>query len=426
MDIKYKQVEHLIHSIDNDFNEKELFFQSPELSYIISKLRRRGVPKLYREIADSVPINSKQIFFESAIGKQFRGSPKYMYRYIRKNYPDYVCICCYNNVKDRGFDDSTIIVERGSKEYYEYLATSKYVINDTTFPIWFLRDETIYLQTWHGTPLKKLHWDRNDVSEKKLVNCVFYNKSRGWDVLLSPNRYSTEKLSSAFKYDGLILESGYPSNDIFFDDDLREGASKKFKKALTEVEKKKFEGCNKVILYAPTWRDNTHTGNYKFDFEVDIDVNVLNDFAIKNNFIVLIRMHHMSNIPKYLNQEYQNLINVSDYDDVHEILAFTDLLITDYSSIMFDFACSRKPFLNYVPDIKQYSEYRGMYIDMEEVMPYPLCKTVGELFDQIMQIMSCEESTSKNDKYTDFFDRFCHLAKGKSTETVVKWLLAGN
>ena len=290
--------------------EQELFLQYPELFNEVAKYRRYGVPKVYKNACKEYPVDEKTFFFESNLARQYTGNPRYIYERMLELYPDYTYIWSYEGDKSI-IPGNAIVVDRGSDEYYKYLAKSAVVVNNTIFPIWYLRDETFYLQTWHGTPYKKMHWDIDlEYFKDGKTTPHFYVKSTGWSTLLSPNHYSSEKFRSCFRYTGKILESGYPANDIFYD-------KEKYESKRNEIrEKLNISKDSLVYLYAPTWRNNRD--NYLrptiFKFDLMFDLDKFMDNA-PDNSVLLIRIHHMSELNE-LDNVAENVINVTDWDDV--------------------------------------------------------------------------------------------------------------
>lgn len=392
--------------------EKELFYTNPELFNEIAKYRNYGLPKRYRNAAKKFPINNDLFFFESNLAKQYTGNPRYIYERMLELYPNLTYVWAYHGDKSI-IPGNPIVVERKSDDYYKYLAQARIIINNTTFPNWYHRPETFYLQTWHGTPYKRMHWDRhNPRNPIKKSSPHFYAKSTGWDVLLSPNHYSTEKFRSCFKYEGKIFESGYPANDIFYNKEKYES-----KRNLIR-EKLGISDDALVYLYAPTWRDGGHLGHSMFKFDLLFDPVKFLDSAPENS-ILLIRSHHMSEATKELSVLKGRAIDVSDWDDAVELMCASDILITDYSSIVFDWYCSKKPVIYYVPDLEEYeNKTRGVYFDINEVNCGVICKSEDELYDNL--------DVRDAPFYAEFYDEFCSLHNGNSADEVIKYVIDKN
>lgn len=412
---KYKDLQKYVSDYFGDKSkeelQKELFFYHPELFNEIAKYRGYGIPKAYKNATKKYKVDKNIFFFESNLAKQYTGNPRYIYERMIERYPDFTYVWAYNGDKDI-IPGNPIVVERGSEEYYTYLARAATLINNTVFPIWYLRKESFYFQTWHGTPYKQMHWDIVVKEVERRSTPDFYAKSTGWDVLLSPNHYSTEKFASGFKYDGKILEYGYPANDIFYNKEKYDAKREEIRNKLN------IDSDSIVYLYAPTWRDGGHIGNSMFKFNLMLNPEEFLENAPENSTL-LIRSHHMSAASEALKDLEGKAIDVSDWDDAIELMCAADVLITDYSSIVFDWYCSKKPALYFVPDLDKYvNQLRGTYFDIEEVNCGPICKTNEELYSHL---------DLKDVKfYEDFYNEFCSLHDGSSADKVIDFLIERN
>ena len=305
-----------------------------------------------------------------------------------------------------------IIVDRFEPgDYYKYLALSKYWVNNIIFPIHKKRDGNVYLQTWHGTPLKKLGYDITIPGPEVQGRENFYHESRNWDYLISSNHYSTEIFRRAFKYEEEMLEMGYPINDIFFKDNTEFVKSLKSKLGIAEDKK--------VILYAPTWKDDEQNESWEHYFNLEIDIERLYE-EFGDEYVILLKMHHLVSENLVIDDRFKDFaIDLSSYDDIQELYILSDILITDYSSVFFDYAHSRRPILFFVPDLNHYiSNVRGLYLNMEKDLPGPLIKDNDELIDIIRNIDEVQKEYSE--KYDEFYERFCSLCNGDSAEKIIK------
>jgi CDP-glycerol glycerophosphotransferase len=254
-----------------------------------------------------------------------------------------------------------------------------------------------------------MHWDIELKSMKAKTKPNFYVKSTGWDALLSPNHFSTEKFKSGFKYKGKIMETGYPANDIFYNE-------KRYSSKREEIRNRlNLDSDSLVYLYAPTWRDGGYLGNSWFKFDLLFDPEEFLKNAPENS-VLLIRSHHMSQSDEVLDEYKNSIIDVSHWDDAVELMCAADILITDYSSIVFDWYCSKKPVIYYVPDLDRYvNELRGAYFDLEKTNCGVVCKSEKELYDNL--------DVRDAPFYKEFYNEFCSLHDGKSTERVINYLL---
>lgn len=360
------------------------------------------------------PLNNKMIFFESFFGKSYSGNPKYLYEAMLEMGMDkeYTFVWAYSGKNKDIIPGNPIIVDRfESGDYYKYLTLSKYWINNIIFPIHKKRPGNVYLQTWHGTPLKKLGYDITIPGPEVQGRQNFYNESRNWDYLISSNHYSTKIFRRAFKFEKEILEDGYPINDIFFRDNMDFVKTLKSKLGIDEDKK--------IILYAPTWKDDEQNGSWEHYFNLEIDFERLyKEFS--DEYVIILKMHHLVSENLKIDEKMKDFaIDLSSYDDIQELYVLSDILITDYSSVFFDYSHSRKPILFFVPDLNHYIEnVRGLYLNMEKELPGPLIKDNDELIEVIKNID--DVSIDYRDKYNEFYNRFCNLCSGDSAKIIIE------
>ncbi|NMB17958.1 MAG: CDP-glycerol glycerophosphotransferase family protein [Erysipelothrix sp.] len=384
------------------------------------KILKSIAPRIYRilfRLGSLLPKKEKMIIFESFLGKQYSDNPKALYDYIKSNYPDYELYWSLNKEAIQLFRHKNIkFIRRLSFKWIISMARARYWVTNTRLPLWLPKPKnTIYLQTWHGTPLKKLGVDIEAVrmpgTSTENYKRNFIADSKKWDYLISPNEYSTRIFKRAFQVQCQIIESGYPRNDVLIN-------QKNKKKEL--LEKLKLPSDKKIILYAPTWRDNQYytQGKYKFNLELDLDT--LNK-ELGDNYIILIRAHYL--IADQIDTDKYNgfVFDFSSYNEIGDLYLVSDMLITDYSSVFFDYANLRRPILFFVYDLQEYrEEIRGFYFDLEKHAPGPLILTNEQLIKEINSI-NLEEFVP-NDKYESFVNTFCSLEDGQAVERVAKVL----
>lgn len=359
-------------------------------------------------------VKKNYIVFESYLGRYYSDSPRALYEYIISQYPGkYKCIWAINEKRRRReVAGKPVIVKRESLRYYYYVARAKYWINNMRQDVWLdKKDGMVFLETWHGTPLKKLFFDMDEVhSSGGDYKMEVFAQTRKWDYLISDNPFSTEVFSSAFALDkSKILEYGYPRNDILYAPDKQERAVQ-IKECLgIPVDKK-------VILYAPTWRDDEYyqAGAYKFHLELDID-RMRREFS--DEYVILLRTHYLIADKLELEQYKGFAYNGSDHGDISELYLISDICITDYSSVFFDYANLRRPTLFFVYDIEKYRDMlRGFYIDMETEVPGPLLRTNDEVIDAIRNIDEVMEKY--REKEQAFYRRFCCRDDGNASKRI--------
>lgn len=367
---------------------------------------------IYYKIFNKKEIKTNQIIFCSFKGDYYSDSPKYIYEYLYENYNDEYDFVWVLNDKKVKIPGNPKRVTRFSLEYFKEVARSKYwVINGRQFAPLAKRDEQVIVSTWHGTPLKKLGLDIGNVyTMNPFIKHSYVNISKQWDYLISPNRYTTDILKSCFGYQKEIFESGYPRNDILYNAD--EEKVNQIKSSLNIPNDKK------IILYAPTWRDDEFIDAGMIKFQLKLELDKLKD-AFNDEYIILIRTHYFIADKLDLTGAEDFAIDVSKYNDIAELYLISDILITDYSSVFFDFANLKRPILYYTYDLEKYENVlRGFYIDIHEDVPGPLLKTTDEVIDAIRNIDQLKEEYKE--KYDQFYERFCSIEDGNASKRIVE------
>lgn len=309
--------------------------------------------------------------FESFAGSAIADSPLALFREAIKRG---VGGKLYWTVKDHGVPvpaGATPVVLH-SAEYHEILSTAKWLVNNNNFPYYFSKQPgQRYVQTWHGTPLKKIG---NDVPSGNLsisYRELMKREALQWDFLIAQNEYASERLANAFGYDGRVLELGYPRNDSLVTGQVAESSGDLRSRLGISPDQH-------VVLYAPTWRDNIRTASNHYDLVSYLDFNALAK-AFGDSVVVLLR-GHSNTVAANRQFSNTNVIDVSRHPDINEVMLASDSLVTDYSSIMFDYATLKRPIYVLAPDIEDYaSSTRGFYYEFEQNLPGPLFKNTGEL-----------------------------------------------
>lgn len=372
--------------------------------------------RLFYDIVRTVlPIDKNLIVFESGVGKQYADSPRYIYEEIVRRNLNYKKVWACNKIT-RFNDPDTIRIKRYSPSYFYYLARANVWVNNQNYPPRLQkRKGTTYIQTWHGTPLKKMLFDIDQVMGRTQGYVERISKAVSmWDYLLSPSEYTTKAFKSAFKYQGKMIEAGYPRNDLFYRED-KEAIKQKVKNRLLIPKDKK------VILYAPTFRDNEAVRSNRFVFDLQMDLHQMQE-ALGDEYVILLRMHVAITNRLTIDEELEGFVqDVSSYSEMQELLLITDLLITDYSSVMFDFANTKRPMLFFTYDLETYrDEVRGFYLDFEEEAPGPLVRTTGEIIHEV-ENLDVMKQTYK-DKYNKFYEKYCANEDGQGAKHVVDLL----
>ena len=407
-----------IKKIATDISKKNILFRKTFRKLIYFKRKIKYLKYYYK-----YDVDDKMIFFEAYNGRNYACSPKALYEYMIKNkkFNDYKFVWAFKNINQHKIlkNKNTIVVKTNSKEYFKYLSLSKYWIVNSLIDVSIKKKKNqIYLQCWHGTPLKKLRYDievkgavLNTISEIRKRNDLDAIK---FDYFISPSKFCTEKFISAFNLkklgkDNIIVEKGYPRNDYLFN--YKKEDIDKIKKLL------KLPKGKKVILYAPTFRDNQHTSGVGYTYNLGINFDKMQK-ELSKDYIILFRTHYFVSNSFDFSKYDKFIYDVSKYDDINDLYIISDLLITDYSSVFFDFANLKKPMIFYMYDLDDYkNNLRDFYFDLN-ILPGPIVKQEDDLIKEIKNIDNYDELY--HDKYIKFNEKFNYLDDGKSTERVVE------
>ncbi|HVB45985.1 MAG TPA: bifunctional glycosyltransferase family 2 protein/CDP-glycerol:glycerophosphate glycerophosphotransferase [Streptosporangiaceae bacterium] len=312
----------------------------------------------------------------------------------------------------------------GTAAYFDALARSRYLVANDHMPLPFRkRAGQRYVQTWHGTPLKRIGYDigtPRSASGARYFDFMAADVAQ-WDLLISPNPFSTPIMRAAFGFPGEIAETGYPRNDALVVSARAAGTE-----PVQAEDVRKLLGLpagKRLALYVPTWRDNKHdaAGRYSLDFQLDLDAA---RSELEADFTLLIRGHHLmaGGIPGAAKPGF--VVDVTGYPDINHLLLVADVLITDYSSVMFDFAPTGRPMLFFTYDLAQYRDHlRGFYFDFESDAPGPLLTTSEEVVRALAELESvaARYATARD----TFAARFCPLDDGKASARACDRIFGG-
>ena len=333
----------------------------------------------YRKVALRMKVKKDLVFFESFNGGLYGDSCRYIYEhYIEHNPANRRFVWSLKRTPESGakIPGKHRRVTTGGLRYMLALARAGILVSNMRQPSWYVkRPGQMFFETWHGTPLKKLVFDMDDVyTASPGYKKIFYDQSRKWDWLLSGNDYSTDVFEHAFMLPReRIVCLGYPRNDR-----LRAGADEELKMRMRE--KLGLPKEKKIILYAPTWRDNRFRGSGDYEMPSAFD----RDFYKKaENCFFILRQHYFVGEAVGLTEACgENAVDMSAYDDINDLYLASDMLVTDYSSVFFDYAILGRPMVFYAYDEEEYRDgLRGLYFDMENYCPGPIVRTQDELAD---------------------------------------------
>lgn len=380
------------------------------------KKKKERLSFLHRNVFSRLPLKENVIVFESFFGRSYSDNPKYIYEYIQRTYPGkYKCIW---SVKGK-FDvpHGAKKVRRMSVAYAYYMSVAKYFVFNVRQPVWFVKRPGMrFMETWHGTPLKKLFFDIDEIySASPGVKERVYIQGKDWDYFISPNAFSTRAFTSSFMYEKPFLECGYPRNDILYAPD-KEDIAKKLRAELG------IPADKKTILYAPTWRDDEFYGAGEYKFELKLDMQKMKE-ALGQEYVILLRTHYYIADRLELTGMEGFAYNVSGYEDVSKLYLISDVCITDYSSVFFDYANLRRPILFYTYDFDKYKNVlRGFYLDMEKDLPGPLLYDTGQVIDRLRNL---EDTIAEYaERYDTFYHAYCEWDDGNASATAAETLLS--
>ena len=347
--------------------------------------------------------------------KQYSCNPRYLTEYLLENNTEFEIFWVFRgNVDTSGVDKRIKCVRYKSLQYYILVNTAEFFItNARTDPYriyWHKRKGQKYVMLWHGgVALKRIEKDAEaQLSYSYLKKAKI--DSKVCDLMVSGCRFQTSLLKEKFWYDGEILERGIPRNDVFFDKarhpEMRERICRKYG----------ISPDSRIVLYAPTFRRDKSIEPYRINWSRVVPE--LRKIYGTEKVSVLLRLHPnligKADASSLVNDE--SVIDVTRYHDMQELLCVSDLLITDYSSSMFDITMLKKPCMLYATDIEKYN--RGYYFDFAE-LPFPLARNEEELIGNIRTF----DSAAYDESVESFFEKHIGLCEdGNASKAIAGWL----
>ena len=405
---------------NGNMNERLRYKLRQDLSFLKNRIKY----KCYRIFFIT---QDKMVFFESYHGKRCGDSVKAIYEAMTDDdtFRDYTFVWAFTHPEQHEElleNPHTVLVKKGSHDYFRYAAASRFWVNNVSIPDFLIPGKhQVYIETWHGTPLKRLGCDIETDSDprqsKERMHKRYRRKGKKVTHFLSPSPYYNEKISSAFGLDrakeNLFIECGYPRNDALFHYTEEDVASIK--------ERLGIAADKQVILYTPTWRDSDYKPESGFDYRASVDLQKVMDL-LPENCILLFRAHHQIGLAEVI-EDTDNIIDVTDVDDINDLYIISDLMITDYSSTMFDFSVLKRPMVFHMYDKDEYAtNIRGFYLDLSE-LPGPITQTEEELANAIRtQFSDFDYNTDK--RYQDFHRKFNLWEDGQAAKRAVEQCIA--
>ena len=378
----------------------------------------------YKISSFGVKVDEKTLLFCCFNGKSYSCSPKAIYEYMINNdeFKDYKFIWAFldeKKYKNLEKNKNTSVVKIGAKEYKKCLAKAKYWIFNYKIPDFlYPKKNQIFVQCWHGTPPKRLGCDLEHFDN--VLNTIDGIKKRyriepsKFTYFISPSKFASEKFISAWNLkeigkENIIVEEGYPRNDFLFN--YKEKDVQQIRKKLG------IENDNrKIILYAPTYRSDQHQTGLGYVYKEEIDFKKMEE-KFGKEYLILFRPHYFIansfDFDKYKGFVY----NVANIDDINELYIISDILITDYSSVFFDYANLKRPMIFFMYDLEHYkNESNGFYIDLNE-LPGPIVETQEDLEKSIEDV---DFNIGSSKKYKEFNEKYNYLDDGNASKRVIE------
>lgn len=376
----------------------------------IKRFERLTAKKLINisyKISKIFPVKNK-ITFATYRTTELDGNFKFIYNKINEDNLDYKCNMLFKKYNSSLLGKADYLLHMISAGYH--MATSKFfIIDDYYFPVYAIkpRKENKFIQVWHACgAFKKFGYSvigkGYGASDDYIEDIPIHSN---YDAVLVSSKEVIPYYAEAFNMDaGKILPIGVPRTDIFFDMEEKYRIEKNFFDKYPDLKNKK------IILYAPTFRGRGQT-TVSFDMTLDFDMISKN---LKEDKVMVLKMHPF--VKARIDSKWRNIIDLSDSMDINELMIMSDLLITDYSSVVFEFSLMDKPIIMYSPDREEYIKERDFYYEYEEFVPGPIVNNTKEL---IGKINSDGWDTKKVSK---FKEKFFDYRDGKSTERFIKLL----
>ncbi|UPT42308.1 CDP-glycerol glycerophosphotransferase family protein [Streptomyces sp. WAC00303] len=385
----------------------------------LDRYRSRGfkVP-VYNTWLTRLPVRRGSVVLESHMGTCYGDSPRALYEEIRRQGLKLRATWSYDP-SPAGFPDGARLVRRWSWRYLWALARAEYWVDNQGFPQQLHKPRhTTYLQTWHGSAYKRMGFDetrvrlQNTPGRERLQRAV-----DRFDHFLVRSEHDVNTLARAYRLpEERLLRTGYPRNDaLIAERDRAETEGRLPRPPLAGA--LGLDDHKKTVLYAPTFRGGPGKQRRA---RLLLDVR---EFAERfgDTHTLLVRAHYLESARLPLCPP-GTVVDVSRHHDVSELLALTDVLITDYSSIMFDFALLDRPVVLYAPDLEAYAAERGSYFDLREEAPGPVAATQEELFAALAELKKSD--TRYADRRRDFVRRFGPYDRGDAARRIVAAVFA--
>lgn len=397
------------------------------LKSFIKKLPTLALAAKYAKFYKRTAVDENLIFYSAHQGAGMLCGPYAIFRKLMesRDFDDYTHVWQINDPREKKqlkkeLCDWTNVrfVEKNSKGYFKALTSAKYIIINNTLPFYFTKKpEQVYVNTWHGIPLKTLGYD---VPDGKYTARNMTRNFLMTDFLISPCRFMTKIYLESYKLDGIytgkLLENGYPRNDILLHTKRDDIVEKLINRGISINEHKK------IILYAPTWKGVSFERAEMDLARYDEFCDYLYEHIDTEKYQILIKPHPM--VYKQLSKRKKRSGRyIPQSIDTDELLSVTDVLVSDYSSIFFDFLLTDRPIIFFIPDLESYREYRGVYFGLHE-LPGPYSGEMGDIAGWINRAETLRSEYGS--AYNKMKTWSCEFDDGKVTEKILKAVFHGD
>ena len=356
----------------------------------------------------ALPVNKKKVVFCSYYGRGYSDNPKAIAEAMLEANTDAKLVWLVKNEKEAAtLPEGIEACPYDSVKRIWALATARVWVDNCRKYDRFKKKNQFYLQTWHGFPLKRIEKDAIESLPADFERGAIKD-SRKTDLLLSNSAFETEVLRRCFWYDGEIAEFGSPRNDVFFNPKPE---------VLAKVrEMFSLPADQKLVLYAPTFRADHSIEAYSLDAQ---RLHSACCARFGGNWTVLIRLH--PNVAQQSKELFAydgcTVVDATMYPDMQELLSAADILITDYSSSMFDFALSGKPCFLFALDVGAYTKDRNFYFSLEN-LPFPLVDSN----DAMAQLLESFDEEQYNIKRKAFYEELAFCEDGNASRRCASWI----
>lgn len=403
---------------------------------LVRKLREvywSGQQSRFASLSEKTATNSRMVVFEAFGGRKYACSPRAIYEAmcVDSRFADWTFVWSFQEDamdQARGVPQlqRAKLVVRESDEYFNAFAAAKYWIqNNRVYEYMYPRPDQVYVQCWHGTPLKRLGYDVPETTSGGALNTAreladrFNRDALKWSYLVSPSAFTSRHLADAFglpqeRRSSVVLEVGYPRNDAIVNTVTADDAPARLAALRSAYG---IPQGKKALLFAPTWRDDQFTEGVGYTMDSLMDFDALQRI-IGDEWVVLLRTHYYIANKFDLSAWEGFVFNVSDVDDINDLYCIADALCTDYSSVFFDYANTARPLYFYWPDRRHYEQdLHGFYLD-PDTLPGPKCETAEELGSQLVGFDGwCERY---GEGYRAFREEFCGKDDGRAAQRVIE------